>query len=141
MSKARHGGAAHADPSAEAEHDGAEHGHPPAEEDIVPSARIVLVGVAALVIFFIGSLFAGLGMISVRRAANPTGPPPLPAEVGQAKIGIVEQRLFENANQGVALREYARRRLQTAGWVDRKKGTVHIPIDRAMDMVQRGARP
>lgn len=120
-----------------------EHGfaHPPAEEDRIASAKIVWVGVVALVVFFLGSLAAGMGMTAMRRSVNPDGPPALPAQAGAAKIGIVEQRLFEHANQGVAWREQAERRLATTGWVDRDKGVVHIPIDRAMEMVEKGERP
>lgn len=117
------------------------HGHPPAEEDVVPAGKIAMVGVVALVVFFLGSLAAGLGMIAMRRQVNPDGPAPLPAEAGQAKIGIVEQRLFEHANQGVAWRARAVRQLESTGWVDRQKGVVHIPIDQAMDLVVKGARP
>ena len=120
---------------------GAPHGHPPAEEDVIPSGKIVLVGVAALVIFFLGSLAAGLGMRMVQREANPDGPAPVPSQAGQAKIGIVEQRLFANSNQGVAWREQARRQLESTGWVDRQKGIAHIPIERAMELVEKGARP
>ena len=115
--------------------------HPPAEEDWVPSRRIVLVGVASLVLFFVGSLAAGLALRAVRRELNPDGPPTMPGEVGKAKIGMVEQRLFENANQGLAWRAQAEQRLRSTGWVDRQKGIVHIPIDRAMDLVERGQRP
>ncbi len=124
---------------AASEHHGA--AHPPAEEDLVPSRRILAVGVAALVVFFLGSLAAGLGMQAMRRQLNPDGPPPLPPQTGTAKIGIVEQRLFEYANQGVAWRERQERRLRTFGWVDKAKGTVHIPIDQAMDQVVKGAHP
>jgi len=115
--------------------------HPPAEEDIVPSGRLVLTGVWALVIFFLGSLVAGLAMVSIRHEVNPAGPPALPVETGQAKIGLLEQRLFEHANQGVAWRAQAMERLHSTGWVDRSKGVVHIPIERAMEMVEKGARP
>jgi hypothetical protein len=115
--------------------------HPPAEEDIVPSAKIVWVGVIALVVFFIGSVVAGFGMLATQRAANPDGPAPLPANAGQEKIGIVEQRLFGYANQGIVWQERAQKRLGSTGWVDRDRGIVHIPIDRAMEMVEKGARP
>jgi hypothetical protein len=115
--------------------------HPPAEEDRIASAKILWIGVVALVVFFVGSLAAGVGMVALRRAANPDGPPLMPAEAGKAKIGFVEQRLLEHANQGAAWREQAQRRLQSTGWVDREKGLVHIPIERAMDMVEKGARP
>jgi hypothetical protein len=126
----------------EAQHGGA-HGsaHPPAEEDRIASAKIVWVGVVALVVFFLGSLAAGMGMRAMRRTINPDGPPAVPTEAGKPKIGMVEQRLFEHANQGVAWREQAEQRLQGTGWVDREKGIVHIPIERAMGMVEKGARP
>jgi hypothetical protein len=120
----------------------ANHGaHPPAEEDLVPTRKIVLVGVVALVVFFLGSLAAAWGMQAMRRQVNPDGPIAMPQETGQAKIGIPEQRLFENANQGVAWREQAHRRLSSYGWVDQRKGIVHIPITRAMELVEKGARP
>jgi hypothetical protein len=120
-----------------------EHGyaHPPAEEDRLPSGKIYLVGVVALIVFFLGSLAAGLAMRAVRQQVNPAGPAALPAAAGSAKIGMVEQRLFDHANMGPVWREAARRRLQTFGWVDKEQGIVHIPIDRAMDMVEKGARP
>ncbi|GEJ59049.1 hypothetical protein [Anaeromyxobacter diazotrophicus] len=115
--------------------------HPPAEEDFVPSKRIVLVGAAALIVFSVGALAAGLGMRTLRRELNPDGPAPRPAAAGQAKIGMVEQRLFEHSNQGPAWRAQAQRRLESTGWVDRQKGLVHIPIDRAMDRVVKGEHP
>jgi hypothetical protein len=115
--------------------------HPPAEEDIVPAGRIVWTGVASLVVFILGSVVAGMAMVSIRHSVNPDGPAAMPAEVGQAKIGMVEQRLFEHANQGAAWRAEAMVRLNSTGWVDRQRGIVHIPIDRAMEMVEKGARP
>lgn len=115
--------------------------HPPAEVDYVPSRRIVLVGVAALVVFTVGSVAAGLGMRALRRELNPDGPPGMPAMAGMPKIGMVEQRLFEHANQGPAWRKQAEQRLSSTGWVDREKGLVHIPIDRAMELVEQGVRP
>ncbi len=115
--------------------------HPPAEEDVLPSGKIYMVGVGALIVFFLGSLAAGIGMSSLRKQLNPDGPPPPPAEAGKAKIGVVEQRLFEHANQGPVWREAAQKRLSSFGWVDRQKGIAHIPIDRAMDLVEKGARP
>jgi hypothetical protein len=40
-------------------------------------------------------------------------------------------------NRLIALRERAERRLTSYGWVDRKAGIVHIPIERAMDLVAK----
>jgi len=131
-------------PHAAALHAAAEHhgdAHPPAEQDVVPSRQIVLVGVAALVLFTIGSIAAGLGMKAMQRTVNPDGAHAAPTEAGKAKIGMVEQRLFEYSNMGVAWRERQHRRLDTFGWVDKDKGIAHIPIDQAMEQVEKGQRP
>lgn len=131
----------HASAEREREDEHPSHGHPPAEEDVIPSAKIVWVGIGALAVFLVGSLLTAYGMVAVRRYVNPAGPPALPSEAGSAKIGIVEQRLFENANQNVAWREQAYRRLGSVGWVDRARGIVHVPIEQAMDRVVKGERP
>jgi hypothetical protein len=117
------------------------HGHPPAELDVVPSGRIVLVGVAALVVFIVGSVAAGIGMKTMERSVNPDGRHADPTEAGRAKIGMVEQRLFENSNMGVTWRERQHQWLESFGWVDKEKGVAHIPIDRAMERVEKGEHP
>jgi hypothetical protein len=122
---------------------GAHHGdaHPPAEEDRVPSGRIIAVGAAALIVFTLGSVAAGVGMVAMRKTVNPEGDHAPPAEAGKPKIGMIEQRLFEHSNMGVAWREGQQRRLGSFGWVDKQKGVAHIPIDQAMEMVEKGAHP
>jgi hypothetical protein len=80
-------------------------------------------------------------MKMVQRSVNPDGPAALPSEAGRAKIGMVEQRLFENSNMGVAWKARQRQRLESFGWVDKEKGIAHIPIDQAMEMVEKGAHP
>jgi hypothetical protein len=54
---------------------------------------------------------------------------------------MVEQRLFENSNMGFAWRARQRQRLESFGWVDKEKGIAHIPIDRAMERVEKGEHP
>jgi hypothetical protein len=115
--------------------------HPPAEEDRIQSRTIVLVGVASLIVFFVASLVAIASMRRQQGELRPQGAAPLPAELGEAKIGILEQRLFENSNQATVLREVQRRKLESAGWVDRAQGIARIPIDRAMELVLQGERP
>jgi hypothetical protein len=115
--------------------------HPPAEEDRIHSKTIVFVGVAALVVFFVASLVAIAAMKKQQRDLLPDGPAPLPAELGQSKIGVLEQRLFEYSNQAAVLREVQRRKLESAGWVDRAQGVARLPIGRAMELVVQGERP
>ncbi len=58
---------------------------------------------------------------------------PRPAKLGQPEIGIVNQELFEQDTRAEQTRQAQRQRLSTYGWVDRARGTVHVPIERAME--------
>jgi hypothetical protein len=108
------------------------------EEDRISTGTILLVGVASLVIFFLGGLATVMFHDSVR-AARPG--PPVPREVGSSKIGMVEQQLFDWSRRGSLDRAAREERLRSYGWVDRRQGVVHLPIDRAMQLVAEGARP
>ena len=112
-----------------------------AEPDRIATGRIVFVGVASLVLFFLASLASTMALRARRAEINPDGPPALPAEAGKAKIGFVEQQLFENVRTGVRWREDELRYLSTYGWVDRKAGVIHAPVELGMERVLRGERP
>lgn len=120
------------------DHTSHEHSDVRAEEDRVHSGTIVVVGVASLVVFFLAS-WVTVSYLFAERRARPG--PPVPAEVGQNKIGMVEQQLFDLAVRGERQRAGQLDRLGAYGWVDRGAGVVHLPIDRAMDLVSRGVRP
>jgi hypothetical protein len=113
--------------------------HPGArsEEDRVPTLRLVLVGLGALLIFFVGS-WVTVGYLRARQAAN--GPVVIPPEIGQSKIGLVEQQLFDLAVRGERTRDKQLQRLGSTGWVDRDAGVAHIPIEEAMRLVAAGVR-
>ena len=72
--------------------------HPRAEDDRVDSRAVVLVGAAALLTFTVAGLVA-VGYLRQEARARPA--PPIPPEIGQTKIGLVEQSLFAD---GTALR-------------------------------------
>jgi len=113
-----------------------------AEPDRIGTPRILAVGAAALIFFAVASWFTiRYGYDRTRAEALPDGPAALPAEIGRNKIGIVEQRLFPLAVEPTEWRQQQVQRLHTWGWVDRKAGLVHIPIDEAMARVARGDRP
>jgi hypothetical protein len=144
MTERKHGGGQGHERAREAlEHAPHGHGgaHPPAEEDRVRSWTIVSVGVGALVVFAIASVAVGVGMRRQQRELRPDGPAPMPAELGKAKIGIVEQRLFEHSNQAEAMHRVQRRKLETYGWIDPAQGVVRMPIERGMQLVLEGQRP
>lgn len=107
------------------------------EEDRISTPRILAVGIASLVIFTVGGVAVGLHW--QRRVAE-AHLPPTPAEAGRSKIGMVEQQLFEVANRGERDRATRLERLGAYGWVDRRTGVAHMPIDRAMELVEQGVR-
>jgi hypothetical protein len=114
------------------------HGAVRSEEDRISTGRIVAIGVGALVIFFVASLVTSMYQ-QVRLGEH--GPIPIPPEVGQSKIGMVEQQQFDLAVRGERDRAARLERLGTYGWVDRSAGVAHVPIDVAMELVAKGVRP
>jgi len=114
-------------------------GHPRAEDDHVESRTVALVGVGALVAFTVASL-AAMAYLRLEVARRPAAT--LPPELGQTKIGLVEQSLFSDGNPLRGDRDRAARlvRLHGWGWVDRPGGVAHIPIEEAMELVVQGAR-
>lgn len=109
-----------------------------AEPDRIATGKLILVGVASLALFFAASAVTVYGL-EWRRAR--LAPAAAPAEVGRAKIGLVEQQPFETTRTGESWRAAQISRLRSYGWVDRKAGIIHIPVDQAMEQVLRGERP
>ena len=94
----------------------------------------VLVAVVCLVIFTLATLWA----VAIMRGEER----PLAAradlttmEIGKPEIGIVNQRLFLLQLDAKEKREEQLRRLNSYGWVDRDKQVIHLPIDRAMQLL------
>jgi hypothetical protein len=113
-----------------------------AEPDRIGTPRILAVGAASLIFFAVASWFTiRYGYDRTRAEMLPDGPAAQPAEIGKNKIGIVEQRLFSLAVEPAEWRKNQVERLQSWGWVDRKAGVIHVPIDQAMARVARGDRP
>lgn len=116
------------------EHSGA---HPRSENDRVDSRTVLLVGFGALAIFVLAGA-AAIGYIRHSNAVTPQAT--LPPEVGQSKIGLVEQQLFDTNLRGARDRAARQAHLDGYGWVDRQAGVLHIPIARAMELVAQGVR-
>ncbi len=105
------------------------------EPDRVPARRLAAIGVAGLVVFAAGALWA----TSVQRGATGSvrsDTAPRPALAGQREIGMVYQPRFD---EGIAAarNEAARPRNDSPGWADRDRGVAHGPIEQAMEIVVR----
>jgi hypothetical protein len=105
------------------------------EPDRVPARRLAAIGVAGLLVFAAGALWAA----TVQRGVTGSirgDTAPRPALAGQGEVGMVHQTPF---GEGIAAAKNAeaRRRLSGAGWVDRDAGVVHVPIEQAMEIVAR----
>ena len=107
---------------------------PPAQADEhVASFTLVAVGVTALLIFGAATVWSTRILSGTARTLQPTGPLAPGKDVGKAEIGIVDQTPFETTRGAERYRRRDLEILNSYGWVDREKGTVHIPIDRAID--------
>jgi hypothetical protein len=121
--------------------------HEPTDADLGAAERIivglvVLLGVAFLLMWLL------FGLFDRREDRLDTPPPPLVQEqrerdTRQALERFPAPRLQERPVQDIrTYLESQERVLNSYGWVDRQKGVVHIPIDRAMELIaERGLPP
>ncbi|MCA1827822.1 MAG: hypothetical protein ABR567_15900 [Myxococcales bacterium] len=114
---------------------------PPAQaEEGIKWSAVLGVGIGSVVVFTVAILIV-LRMLHAReKALQPLGPDPMPLQMGQTEIGIVDQTPFDVTRALQSYRSDRMQRLETWGWVDRRAGTVHMPIDKAMDLVVQEQR-
>lgn len=105
-----------------------------AEEDHLVMGKVVGIGVGALVIFLVGILWAWHIQVRTMEEAQPDGPPPRPAAMGQYEIGIVNQRLFEQDWHAVD-KIGGQQQALGAGWGDQPGVKAHATLDEAMERV------
>ncbi len=116
-----------------------EHERAPQEEDALPTRRVSMV-LAALVLLSLGCiLYASLVLRGSEREIRaqdagriPARAPDQAGPIGPDRHLLSERRRF--VDEWLAPQ---RRRLQQWGWVDRERGIVHMPIDKAMEIVAR----
>jgi hypothetical protein len=95
---------------------------------------IIGVGVGSILIFAVATVWSTHILNSTRAEMQPAGPPPLPKQVDQYEVGIVNQRVFALDQRAAQKRLQQIERLRSYGWVDREAGVAHIPIDEAVKM-------
>ena len=107
---------------------------------------IIGVGVVSVLIFAVATLWSTHILNVTRSEMQPAGPPPIPKEVNQYEVGIVNLRVFALDQRAAQKRLRQLERLDSYGWVDREAGVAHIPIDEAMKMFlaeqqKKGSQP
>jgi hypothetical protein len=114
-----------------------EHLPPPAAqaEEGIAWGSLLGVGIGSIVVFAISILIVVKVLHAREKQLQPNGPDPMPAQLGQSEIGIVDQVPFDVTRALQVYRQDRLARLEHWGWVDRKAGVVHMPIDEAMDLV------
>ena len=111
----------------------------PQEPDVVSSRAVLAVLAGTLCATAIGIAVAWLlaGDAPGGGASEPGEPPGHPSEVS-----AMETTPFAVRAQGLEDRARATGWLESYGWIDRRAGLVHIPIERAIDLyIQRRAAP
>jgi hypothetical protein len=107
---------------------------PPAQaEEAIASGKVLLVGILALLVFGGATFWSTHIWRETRTRLEPTGPIAPGAEIGKPEIGIVDQVPFETVRTAERTRAEQSKQLQSYGWIDRDKGLIHVPIDKAID--------
>lgn len=114
-----------------------EHLPPPEaqQEEGIPGGKIIAIGVAALILFVASGYWSYTIYDKRSRELQPLGPDPIPRAIGQGEIGIVDQVPFDVYRSLQTYRRYSKHRLETWGWVDKKQGIVHMPVEQAMEQM------
>lgn len=112
------------------------------EDEGLPVVKVMIVGLVSMVVFALAVLVTAWGMGHIQQTQWPGGPAPVnPAQVEQLQSGIVKQDLFVLTRRAEQLEREQTAQLHSYGWISRPHGIIHIPIDRAMQMVASGVRP
>ena len=110
---------------------------PPYETRDANTGSLVRFG-GVLVVTLVVAWTVSLWVLDYFKSAYPPGPPATPFEQARAVPPLPQLQVHPVADLQ-QYREDQAKALDSYGWVDRSRGTVHIPIERAMDLLlQRG---
>jgi hypothetical protein len=111
-------------------------------EEAVSRGLVLRAVFGALALAAVLSLFAGLLLAAREGRLRPSHRFPEGQLGAPRDVAGLESSLFEAAPPGTSAIEVARARLHGYGWVDRRRRIVHIPIERAIELVLgQGGRP
>lgn len=104
------------------------------QEDEIRAAPILLVLAGVILVIVVSVGWVALGLHGEEHERHPAGyteknlfPP--------KELNSTPMQVFQNMpGLGLKLRMKHERELRSYGWIDRKAGVVHIPIERAMEI-------
>ena len=100
-------------------------------EDRVPAYLFVVIAIVTLI--FLAEIGWAWMLYSDRAIALGGFSVPTTVERAPRTISGINQTLILHDRRGQRLRERQLRRLESFGWVDRRAGIVHLPVDDAID--------
>jgi hypothetical protein len=117
--------------------DGHAHGSAATEPEVIAFGKVIAVGVFSIVLFVVGSIWALKIRTATEASMNAAGSrnTALPAGFGAEEQGIVDQIPFELNTWVAKDRLEANAKLKGYSWVDQQAGVIHVPIERAMELV------
>ena len=116
---------------------GARPGH---ENDRIGLRGVVFFTIALFVTVILIQVGLGLEMHWLKPGKAPDADLPAPNPIAVAPFPVPRLQANPMAEM-VELREAESKRITSYGWVDKKAGIAHIPIDRAMDILARTGLP
>jgi hypothetical protein len=111
------------------------------EEDRLPWATILLVFLVTALVGVLLVVWAFYAMKAREHVLRPSAAFPERDLGPRRNVGGELQELYGGTGPGQLLEQHQRQDLSHFRWVDKAHGIVAIPIDEAMELVARGARP
>jgi len=130
--------------SGQARHTDAGHAgaHEANSADAVNYGKVIGVGVGSLAIFALSIWWAAAIWHGAIDDAQAKAGRAKAFDTTRTEIGIVDQVPFSSDKRLPKWRHDRKMQLEHYGWVDKTKGIVRIPIDRAMELLaQQGTAP
>jgi hypothetical protein len=114
--------------------------HVPGTDDDVNISQIIWIGVVSLAIFALSAVAAHIILRGDEAQLQKRGVAPLVRGLAKKhEIGIIDYVPFDSDARLDRWRAEKTKALNSYGWVDRKKGLIHVPVEEAMKEVVRQA--
>lgn len=99
--------------------------------------RLAVIVSVILSVYALGVVIAWLQLRFLQRGRSLE----IPWRIGERRINMLIQPLFDLETGAYEQHRRERRRLSSYGWVDEERGLIHIPIERAIDQLVREQKP